>query len=1107
MKSKSLRILVVDNDLMFRSFMRDILNEKGYQVDFASDGKEALDKITRTPPDLLFVDLIMPKISGEQLIEFIRKDKELRHIRIAVLSGALEEYPLHETLGADYYVAKSDLDLVGKIVLKICRENHLGRKDSLALSPRFETEKQRRTIVEELLADRKKNRQTLVNLKEGVIIYDTDYKILDANNTATDLLGQPLNAILNTYLHDCFNSENKEKIINTLEQMGARRRDKISLNISFGEKTFDLQFSTIKETTTDAAGGGILLIYDLTPQKEIEGKLRRRVRELELLNQISQVAISDLSADELLSSLLEKSVEGLSGEAGTMALLKNTKDTPGDLVFGYTYGEKADTLRGESLKADEGILGWVVANNKSVIVHDVKNDKRFYKGFDQKTDFETRSILCAPLKSGEEIFGAIEILNKKEGLFNDDDKRLLDTIVNTTGLLLSKSRLQGIMNALSGGIMVLDRDLVVKDINLFFQSFLGKASQEIVGQKCHFVFYDSPVPCKDCYLKRSGIFEDGASFSTNSIYGNKTGDPCHFKISCSPLQMEGDTVSSVVLAFDDISESVRLQAYLQTTTRVASMLLRGGDIHENARDILRRLGDVAGASRCYWFKNRDGVSGEIPTGTFSCWCAEGFGQKDDDPEFGEFFYGANFSRWHRELSAGEIVCGNSTDLPVEERLALESKGICSILIVPVFVSGKYDGFLGLDQYAEERSWGEAEINLLHSAADSLSRALERERYEDSKKKLDAQLAQAQKMESIGTIASGVGHNFRNVLSGISVDSQLIQIRYYDDQEIRIIAKRIDNSVKKGARLVKRLMQFAREGDREKHKTIDLCDVIRDTYELVSKSFDKKIDMGFELPDSLPVKGDYSLLNQVFMNLCTNARDAMPEGGKLRIKGCVEGDKAVVIVSDNGSGMNREIQEKCFDPFFTTKEVDKGTGLGLSTAYGTVKEHGGEIHVYSEPNKGTSFRLVMPLSVDGEEKTQETQPKVVRGKGQRVLVVDDETELLKPMENILGDLGYQVASVDNGEEALAKSKSWQPDAVLLDRNMPRMDGIECMKKLIEQDPDCKIILVSGYDKKGPAGIDSRTQRLISGYITKPVYLVELAEKLARLFDEHPFDAAP
>ena len=230
-----------------------------------------------------------------------------------------------------------------------------------------------------------------------------------------------------------------------------------------------------------------------------------------------------------------------------------------------------------------------------------------------------------------------------------------------------------------------------------------------------------------------------------------------------------------------------------------------------------------------------------------------------------------------------------------------------------------------------------------------------------RKLLELQIQHARKMEAIGTIASGVAHNFRNILNAIHVNNQLIQMNSDRNAEVDTNTERIESAVKKGAQLVEDLMQFSRKELIKKLKRFNLSELLRETHQLIKISFDMNIDIHIDVPESISIIGMPSELSQALMNLCTNARDAMPNGGVLRIEAKVDGNNVMVMISDTGQGMDEEVKEKCFDPFFTTKAIGKGTGLGLSTAYGIVKDHEGDIQVYSEPNKGTVFELHLPLA--------------------------------------------------------------------------------------------------------------------------------------------------
>jgi len=371
---------------------------------------------------------------------------------------------------------------------------------------------------------------------------------------------------------------------------------------------------------------------------------------------------------------------------------------------------------------------------------------------------------------------------------------------------------------------------------------------------------------------------------------------------------------------------------------------------------------------------------------------------------------------------------------------------------------------------------------------------ERKEMEEEKERLQAQLRQAQKLESIGTITSGVAHNFNNVMAAILGNSQLIQV-HSSDPAIQGYAKMIDRQVLRGSTLVNHLMRFSRAQQAEP-TVVNLVDSITEVYHLISRSFDRKIEIETDLPSSLQVRGDPTGLVQVFMNICTNARDAMPEGGRLRIEASQEGERAKVVISDTGHGMSREVLERIFDPFFTTKPPGKGTGLGLSTAYGIVEGCGGEIRVDSEPGRGTTFTIFLPLAQGAGSPTFGPGEEIIRGKGERILIVDDEPDLLETLVEVVRNLGYEVERASDGEEAIERFKAWRPDVIIIDRNMPKMDGISCARRILEVDPQMRIIIASGYAESTAPEIDEAIRRAVRDYITKPFRTAELSQALAR-----------
>ncbi len=375
------------------------------------------------------------------------------------------------------------------------------------------------------------------------------------------------------------------------------------------------------------------------------------------------------------------------------------------------------------------------------------------------------------------------------------------------------------------------------------------------------------------------------------------------------------------------------------------------------------------------------------------------------------------------------------------------------------------------------------------------------------KKLESQFLRAQRLESIGTLASGIAHDLNNILSPILMSVSLLR-RTMKDRDSEKMLNIVENSAERGAGIVKQVLTFARgvEGERvllqPKHLVSELS-------KIMAQTFPKNIDIQTNLPTELwTISGDATQLHQVLLNLCVNARDAMPDGGTLDVAaenvtvdeqlarmnpGAQLGEHVVLRVGDTGMGMSPETMDKIYDPFFTTKEVGKGTGLGLATVIGIVKGHGGFLSLQSEVGVGTTFRVYLPASAEAAavvDRKIEAAP--ARGKGERVLVVDDEPPIRDALVGTLESSGYRAFTAEDGSDALALyfQRKDEIDVVITDLAMAQMDGIALVRSLRKVNPKVRIIVSSGH-------VTKEAQVVLSGlgvtaFLDKPYS----AEKLLR-----------
>jgi PAS domain S-box-containing protein len=346
-----------------------------------------------------------------------------------------------------------------------------------------------------------------------------------------------------------------------------------------------------------------------------------------------------------------------------------------------------------------------------------------------------------------------------------------------------------------------------------------------------------------------------------------------------------------------------------------------------------------------------------------------------------------------------------------------------------------------------------------------------------KKKIEAQFLRTQRMESIGTLAGGIAHDLNNVLAPIMMSVEILKEKFKDPQSQRMLTV-LESSAKRGADMVKQVLTFARGVDGER-VLLQTRHLIKEVAKIVSETFPKTIQLKTNLAESLwPIMGDATHLHQVLVNLAVNARDALPQGGTISISAentILEGDESklengakpgfyvVMKVSDNGTGIPRDILDKIFEPFFTTKEMGKGTGLGLATVLGIVKSHGGFVQVQTEVGKGTTFLIYLP-AVEGVQNLagDSENQKMPLGSGELILAVDDEASVLTMTKETLEAFGYKVVTAQDGTEAVAAYTANRGNikGVLTDMLMPFMDGPSTIRVLRKIDPDVRIIAASG-----------------------------------------------
>ena len=499
---------------------------------------------------------------------------------------------------------------------------------------------------------------------------------------------------------------------------------------------------------------------------------------------------------------------------------------------------------------------------------------------------------------------------------------------------------------------------------------------------------------------------------------------------------------------------------------------------------------------------------------------------DKDGLFSKINYSRTIVNRAIEEAKAVIVSDTSSADKADLSNSMEKMRITSVMCVPLKYKEKVRGVIYVDSLGMPDGFGKEDLQLLTSLSNTAAIAIEnarlyealkqelaeRKRAEEEKAKIEAQFQHAQKMEALGTLASGIAHNFNNILMGIQGYTSLMLMEIDSDHPHYKRLRGIEQQVQSASTLTKQLLGYAREGKYEVKSTTlnQMVKETSDTFAMTKKDITVHLDLTEEL---YVIKADQGQIKQTLLNLYVNAAEAMPRGGDLYLKTTnvtdqdikdkpyrpKPGNYVLLTITDTGTGMDKKTMERIFDPFFTTKGMGKGTGLGLASVYGIIKAHGGYIDVDSAKGHGTTFSVYLPSSEAADSMKGQLSPEVLRG-NEGILLVDDEDVIIDVGQQMLKTLGYQVYVAKSGREAIEtyEANNDRIDMVILDMVMPDMGGGEAYDMIKKIDPSIRVLLSSGYSIDGEAAEILR--RGCNGFIQKPFDVTQLSHKLREILEK-------
>ena len=846
--------------------------------------------------------------------------------------------------------------------------------------------------------------------------------------------------------------------------------DRFHINYDRAIKWMDGRYARLRVST------------DATERKAIEEDLTRRVAEMAALNSLGRRVNSSLSLEETVRASLSEIKNAAGSSLALLFLRKGGVMELAGADFGDTQWEGKVSLPTNS---EECLCGLAEGQGKPVYSNDIATDPRYTHT--QCRDAGIRSFTALPLVAGTEIMGVLGLGHREKvdftqraefletaateiaaGLHNaklfeqlqDGAARMEETIRDLEAaqqeLKDSESKFASFTDSLPALAYMKEVSGKYLFVNNAFKTILGLDPGDLIGRYDNEFF---PRESVEGFKKTAGqALEYGKIMETVRTVEDTEGNTHSFLNLVFPIRRSGkDGVIGAISL--DITEKLSAEEAAKKSESVAQVLF---ELIPDAILRFKRDGTIT-----FW----KGTAGTAP-------------DPDSDP-----------------------VGKNSRDYISPQVLAERETLIKGVLERGEVATHEYTMEL------EGRIFN-VEARYVRYDKDEVMAIL---RDTTERKHLEAQLAQSQRMEAIGVLASGITHDFNNILQAVSGHTQLLLV----DRDLKGPQKskiaRIDQTLQRAAEVVRRLLTFSRKGE-IRFTPLDLNREVEHTVELLRHSLPKMISIEADLePELRAVGADPSQIEQVLMNLGANARDAMPDGGRLIFRtGSVtlghtrrsafpelpRGDYVRLEVIDDGQGMEPKVAARIFEPFYTTKEVGRGTGLGLFTVYGIIRGHKGHIACESRPGQGTAFTIMLPAleekaaALPGPYIPSEDLEPGVEGRG-TILLVDDEKHIRETGREFLANRGYEVLMAQDGETALEiYGRQWREiDVVILDLGMPGMGGEKALAGLLDINPRAKVLIASGYSV-GHQDVAVMEQGA-AGFIGKPYRLSKLLKKIKEL----------
>jgi PAS domain S-box-containing protein len=1083
-------VLLVEDNAVTRKMMRLTLEAEGYSVVEAADGQTALRLVAERDPAMVLLDCKLPDMDGFEVGRRIHalapnlpvvavtgwahadEARVLTAGFLDVLLKPVDSSRLVEIVGRYAWQATPRALSLGRVVLLVDDDAMQRKLGQIALTY---------AGFEVLLAEDGEAAVCLAaERKPDVIVSDVLMPRMDGFGLCKAIRADPALAHIRIVLMSAQYLEAEDRqlaqrfgadryvsrttgfasVVETVVQALALPAGRESVPVPSGE----LQTAYLRRVT-----------HQLERQASLGAGLARQVSlqatALSVLDNLSDSLSRELDPESALNGTLAECLDAAGLSVGAILL----SDTSGSLGLRATVGSAPNF----SWEAHVGVLRDAMACGGVLIPSpETKRD-----GLDLLVALGVASALVVPIVARDETLGVLLLASNRTDLGDAESETFVRAARSVsmqlgealalsrmfTKLTASEKRLRALMEGAYDCIFVLDADGRISDVNPATERFLERSRAALVGVALHeFVHPRDRERAKEEF---AASIQTGHFFVEARRFARPDGSVVIGDISASIVETEGLIVVFGVMR--DVTEKVRAQEALRVSETRFTRLAESGIVGIAVADL---FGHVLEANDAYLtmlgYSREDLAAGRLAwsDSTPSEWRAR------DAMAIAELAATGIARPWEKELSRKD-----GTRIPVLIGVAMLDHPKCLAVV---------------------------------------SDLTDRKLAEKALRATEEQLRQAQKMEAVGRLAGGVAHDFNNALSVILSYAEIIVADLEPGNPLRDDVEEIGKAGNRAATLTRQLLMFSRQNVIEP-RVLNLNDVLSDMDKMLQRIVGEDVDMVASRAESLGrVRVDAGAIEQVIMNLVVNARDAMPTGGRLTVEtanvtldddftrehvGMTAGPHVMLAVSDTGTGMDPATQARIFEPYFTTKAKDKGTGLGLSTVFGIAQQSGGGIWVYSEPGKGTTFKVYLPrVDAEVDKRPSQAPPTNLHGT-ETILLVEDDDPVRAVAMGILRRHGYQVLAARHAGEALllCERHSGAIQLLVTDVVMPQMSGPELARRLERERPEMKVLYMSGYtdDSVVRHGVLEATV----AYLQKPLTIEGLARKVRAVLDAT--DGAP